>query len=282
MNDPGPATVRVFGMLRDHQRNQGHTAETLEAIPADGMPAADLARRMGLPVDSIEGAFCNHTIRGLDHVVMPGDEVAFVPYGTPGPHRYYLGLYNAGKDTAAVVHDPDALLTAVRARRSIRRYQPRPIEPEVSALLQEAVLRSPTSRNLHSWRFTFVTDPRLLASLATAKPQYADFLGQAPLGVVVCGEPDVSDCWIEDGSIAATALQLEATDLGLGSCWIQIRGRERADGMTAEQFVRQTLGLPETSSVLCIISIGYPAEDKAPRDAGSLPWDRLSVRSDQG
>jgi molybdopterin converting factor small subunit len=98
MDDAPLATVRVFGVLREFQRQQGRPAETAEMIPAEGISAAELADRMGLPLDSIEGAFCNHTIFGLTHVVRPGDQVAFVPYGTPGPHRYFLGLYRAGQE----------------------------------------------------------------------------------------------------------------------------------------------------------------------------------------
>jgi molybdopterin converting factor small subunit len=98
MAEPCTATVRVFGVLRECQRERGLACETVESIPAEGIPAGELAARMGLPVDSIEGAFCNHTIRGLGHVVHAGDEVAFVPYGTPGPHRYFLGLYRAGHE----------------------------------------------------------------------------------------------------------------------------------------------------------------------------------------
>jgi hypothetical protein len=98
MGDESTVTVRVFGMLCAFQRERGIPAETLEQIPEEGISAAELAIRMGLPVDSIEGAFCNHTIYGLSRVVMPGDQVAFVPYGTPGPHRYFLGLYKAGHE----------------------------------------------------------------------------------------------------------------------------------------------------------------------------------------
>jgi molybdopterin converting factor small subunit len=92
------ATVRVFGILRECQRERGLAEESREAIPAEGISAGELAARMGLPVDSIEGAFCNHSIYGLAHIVRPGDQVAFVPYGTPGPHRYFLGLYKAGHE----------------------------------------------------------------------------------------------------------------------------------------------------------------------------------------
>jgi hypothetical protein len=47
----------------------------------------------------IEGVFCNRVVHGIDHVIKPGDRVAFVPKGTPGPHRFFLGLYAAGKDS---------------------------------------------------------------------------------------------------------------------------------------------------------------------------------------
>ena len=98
MTDKRVATVRVFGKLQALQLERGMACETLEEIPPDGISAAELAEQMGLPVEIIEGAFCNHTIYGLTHIVRAGDEVAFVPYGTPGPHRYYLGLYKAGHE----------------------------------------------------------------------------------------------------------------------------------------------------------------------------------------
>jgi len=96
MDDSCCVTARVFGMLCEFQRERGLPAETVETVPAEGISARDLAVRMGLPVDSIEGVFCNHTIRSLSYVIRPGDQIAFVPYGTPGPHRYFLGLYEAG------------------------------------------------------------------------------------------------------------------------------------------------------------------------------------------
>ena len=96
----GPATVnvRVFGELCSLQRKRGFPAETTVAVPAEGISGRDLALDLDLPVERIEGIFCNHTIRSLGHLIRPGDEVAFVPYGTPGPHRYFLGLYRAGRE----------------------------------------------------------------------------------------------------------------------------------------------------------------------------------------
>ena len=89
--------VKMFGALRQLRRDQGLPIEVTLPVPPEGTTAQKIARDLGLPDDRIEGAFCNHTIRPLSHHVMPGDEVAFVPPGTPGPHRFFLGLYEAGK-----------------------------------------------------------------------------------------------------------------------------------------------------------------------------------------
>jgi nitroreductase len=54
-------------------------------------------------------------------------------------------------------------------------------------------------------------------------------------------------------------LQLTAQSLGLGSCWVQIRG-DHADGTPAEDHIRKLPGLSENLAVESIMSIGYPAE----------------------
>ncbi len=89
--------VRIFGMLGALRTERGLPTTVQIAVPADGTTAGEIADDLGLPHEFIEGVFCNHTVYGLDHVIRPGDRVAFVPYGTPGPHRFTLGLYDAGK-----------------------------------------------------------------------------------------------------------------------------------------------------------------------------------------
>lgn len=170
------------------------------------------------------------------------------------------------------------MLDAIRTRRSIRRYQDRPIAPELISQLEEAMLRAPSSRNLQPWHFVFVTDRELLGALSHARPRFSAFVGEAPLAVVICGDASVSDAWIEDCSIAAVTLQLAATELGLGSCWTQIRAREHEDGRPAEDYVRETLGLSANLSVLCMVAIGYPAEEKAPKERDKLAWEKVEER----
>ena len=96
MTENGNVSVRVFGMLREIRKEQGLPIRTMVTVPDEGLSAHDVAVGLDLPIDRIEGVFCNHSIHDLGHIVHPGDVIAFVPYGTPGPHRFFLGLYAAG------------------------------------------------------------------------------------------------------------------------------------------------------------------------------------------
>jgi hypothetical protein len=95
-------TVRVFGSLHTHRKSSGLATTVTVDVPAEGISGRALAEGLGLPLDQIEGVFCNGHVYGLSRVILPGDRVGFVPHGTPGPHRFMLGLYQAGKeDTGA-------------------------------------------------------------------------------------------------------------------------------------------------------------------------------------
>jgi len=80
---------------------------------------------------------------------------------------------------------------------------------------------------------------------------------------------------MEDASIAAIIMQLQAHDLGLGSCWIQVYGRENSESKTAEQYILELCNIPDRYSVLCILSIGYPNEDRKPFDTEKLAIDKI-------
>jgi len=94
------ATVRLFGALYALQKERGGETVLQVELPPEGVTGTELAAMLDLPLSMIEGVFCNRTVRPLSHRLMPGDRVAFVPEGTPGPHRFFLGLYAAGKEGA--------------------------------------------------------------------------------------------------------------------------------------------------------------------------------------
>ena len=91
-------TVLVFGSLRPCLAQRGLPYEFDAQVPTEGVLAREMAEALELPMEIVEGVFVTHTVHGLGVRIMPGDRVGFVPNDIPGPHRYYLGLYAAGKD----------------------------------------------------------------------------------------------------------------------------------------------------------------------------------------
>lgn len=164
----------------------------------------------------------------------------------------------------------------LRKRRSIRQFQDRIVEKEKLDILLEAMLRSPSSRGLNPWEFIVVTDKDAISRLARSKTHGSAFLENAPLAIVVCADPEKSDVWVEDTSIASLILHLCSTDLGLGSCWIQIRKRQHDDRTGAEEYVLDTLGIDPAKNVEAIVAIGYPKEEKPGHESTTLLYDRIS------
>lgn len=166
-------------------------------------------------------------------------------------------------------------LELLQQRRSIRQFADTPVEQEKVDCLIEAMLRSPSSRSLNPWEFVVVRDRSTIAALAKAKTHGSSFMKNAPLAIVVCADPKKCDVWVEDASIATLLLHLMATDLGLGSCWVQIRLREHDSSQTSSEYVAELLGLPAGMEVEAIVAIGYPQETKAGHARESLLFDRV-------
>jgi nitroreductase len=169
------------------------------------------------------------------------------------------------------------MIELLRRRRSIRKYLEKSIEPEKVELLEEALLRAPSSRNIDPWEFVFVDERLLLEKLSACKPHGASFLKDAALGVVVCADGDASDVCVEDCSIASILVQMVAQSLGLGSCWVQVRQRDHDAQTTSEQYVQRLLGIPEHIKVESIIAIGYPAEQREPVPREQLKSSKVHV-----
>ena len=166
-------------------------------------------------------------------------------------------------------------LSLVQKRRSIRRYQEKPVEAEKIDRLMEIALRSPSSRGFNPWEFIVVTDPNLLEKLSKAKPHGASFLKNAPLGMVVCVDPEKCDVWVEDAAIASVFIHLAAESIGLGSCWIQIRKRMYNQTKTSQEYIGELLNIPKRLNVESIIAIGYPAEKKTPHRKEELQYEKV-------
>ena len=157
------------------------------------------------------------------------------------------------------------MLNILYNRRSVRSFLNKPIEESKKERLKEALLLSPSSRNIRPWEFYFIEDKELINTLASSKAHGSTFMKSAPLAVIIIGDETKSDVWIEDCSIASIILQLEAEALELGSCWVQIRNRKTPSEDSSEDFIRTLLKLKPNFRIESIIAIGYPKEKPLPK-----------------
>ncbi len=169
----------------------------------------------------------------------------------------------------------NSFINLLKTRRSIRRFTEQAVDAEKIEWLKKAVLTSPTGKRINEWEFVFVQNADMLTALSQTKEHGAELVARAPLAVVVAGDTAKSDTWVEDCSIAAFTLQLAAESLGLGSCWVQCRARSRNDGSLCEDNVRELLSLPPHLGVLCIVAIGYKAEERKPFEWEGLQFGKI-------
>lgn len=169
----------------------------------------------------------------------------------------------------------DSILNIIRKRRSIRKYEEKEVPRELIDEILTAAFFSPSSMNRRPWHFVLVTDRQTVEKFSRARDGSSRFASGAPFVIVVCADSEIAGRWIEDSSIAATMIQLVVTELGLGSCWIQIRDSVHSEDQTAEDYVREVLGIPSTVRVLCMVATGYPAEDKSAHEDGEFMPERV-------
>lgn len=166
-------------------------------------------------------------------------------------------------------------LSLIEKRRSLRKFLDKPVEDDKIDLLIEAALRSPSSMGKNPWEFIVVKEKGLFEKLSTAKMFGSTFIKNAPLAIVVCADPDTSDVWIEDASIASIYIHLAAESIGLGSCWIQIRNRMQSETITSQAYVADLLGVPDNRQILAVVAIGHPDEEKPPHAKEELQYDKV-------
>jgi nitroreductase len=172
------------------------------------------------------------------------------------------------------------MIDLLRTRRSIRKYKKEVIDHRSLEIIKEALLRCPSSRSINHRTFIFVDDTGLLSGLSKVREHGSQFIKDAALGIIVCGDEIKSDVWVEDCAIASIVAQLTAHSLGLGSCWIQIRNRVHSREMTAEEYIQGILNIPRNLKVLSIISIGVPAETKSPLPIEELDYANIRCAKD--
>lgn len=165
----------------------------------------------------------------------------------------------------------------IKTRRSMRQFTEELLSGDDVKLLLRAGLMAPSSKGLHSYEFIVVEDKQMLQALSRSKAVGSDFLAGAPLVIVVLADPQVSDVWIEDASVAAMNILLQAEDLGLGACWIQVRDRMDAEGRPTEEIVKSLLGIPDGMRAVCMVAVGHKGMERKPQNEDRLKWERVHI-----
>ena len=165
----------------------------------------------------------------------------------------------------------------VQKRRSVRKFTEQEIKAEDLQTILRAALMSPTSKGTRAWHFVVVDDPALLEKISLCRPMGSQFIAGAKVAVVVLGDREVTDAWCEDASLAAVTMQYQAADLGLGSCWCQIRNRFMENGEPSDNVLRFLLRYPENLTAECVIGLGYSAIERKPQDEDKLKWENVHI-----
>lgn len=144
--------------------------------------------------------------------------------------------------------------SAIQSRRSIRRYEDKPIPKEVLDELLEAARLAPSSSNKQRWRIIVVTDPKTKNKLVPASGGQR-FVGECSAYLVGISEPGAYYSAV-DVAIAFDHLSLRATDLGLGTCWI---------GDFYPDMIKSILNIPVEWGVPICMTLGFPAQSPSAR-----------------
>ena len=150
---------------------------------------------------------------------------------------------------------------AIRYRRSVREYDPRPIESWKMQFIIEAARLAPSSTNSQPWRIIVVTDQALKDEIAQATPVGINrhpWMNTAHAIIVLCsaksGVQKIAqfigkNYALVDIGIVGEHLVLTAAELGLGTCWV---------GWFHKTKTKRLLHIPPSWEVVCLIPVGYP------------------------
>ncbi len=146
----------------------------------------------------------------------------------------------------------------ILTRRSVRKFTSQEVDEDQLVALLKAAMSAPSAGNQQPWHFIVVKDFETRKKLAAAHP-YAKMVIDAPVAVVVCGDPSLekfSGYWMQDCSAATQNLLLAAHSMGLGAVWTGVFPEgERI------KTIQEILKIPEGIFPFSMIPIGYAAEE---------------------
>ncbi|MFP3938324.1 MAG: nitroreductase family protein, partial [Phycisphaerae bacterium] len=128
-------------------------------------------------------------------------------------------------------------LTAIHARRSVRKFRSDPVKPDDLKRIVAAAVDAPSGCNAQLRQYVVVDDAEVMDKLR----QFSHALQSAPAAVVLLIDPkptQFGEFWVQDASAAMENMLIAATALGYGSCWVEGAIRRH------EKEIAELLGVP--------------------------------------
>lgn len=148
------------------------------------------------------------------------------------------------------------LIDLIRNRRSVRKYQDKPVPREVLGEVLDCARLAPTAGNGQQWLFSCITDKELLKHVADAT-LCGKFIKSVPACFAVFGKADYRYA-VDDCCAATMNLIYAAGSKGLGTCWVWV------DGAPYDEAVRGILNVPAGYRLISLVPVEYPAESPKP------------------
>jgi nitroreductase len=166
------------------------------------------------------------------------------------------------------------ILEAIFTRRSVRKYQDRPVEPEKLEVLLKAAMYAPSALNEQPWRFVVITERPLFDQIMKVY-QFAGMLKSAPVAILVCGDLSLEKApgnWVLDCAAATQNMLLAAHAVGLGAVWSGIYPEKERISALAEM-----LHLTGELVPFALVGVGYPeGKPSTPPERFNLDRVRLN------
>lgn len=185
---------------------------------------------------------------------------------------------NCGPGTWVLAVEEMDFWSVIEQRHSIRAFQSSPVGDDAIERLLGAAMRAPSAGNRQPWHFVIVRNPQVRAALEQAA-YGRSFVGEAPVVIVVCAEPERSAArygergrrlyCLQDTAAAVENILLAATALGLGACWV---------GAFDEAAAARAVAPPAHLRPVALVPLGVPAE--SPEAAPRRTLDEVSSRLD--
>ena len=159
-------------------------------------------------------------------------------------------------------------------RRSTRKFRDEDISKQDLDLILHSALLAPTSMNRKPCNFMVVERKETLKELSECKDMGAGLIAGANKAIVVIADSMIADTWIEDSSIALTYMHLMATELDIGSCWVQTHLRSK-DGKDSEEVVRDILKIDSHYRIVGMLALGYSDDIPQAHDESDLDKSKI-------